>query len=60
MKMSSVFSPPFTGSDPIKIYTMVLQGMEKVDMPKRIAKRPEDLIRRLCKYATIYLCTPYY
>ncbi|XP_041922412.1 LOW QUALITY PROTEIN: cGMP-dependent protein kinase 2 [Alosa sapidissima] len=42
-------SPPFTGSDPIKIYTMVLHGIEKVDMPKRISKRPEDLIRRLCK-----------
>ncbi|XP_076831412.1 cGMP-dependent protein kinase 2 isoform X2 [Brachyhypopomus gauderio] len=42
-------SPPFTGSDPIKIYTMVLHGIEKVDMPNRITKRPEDLIRRLCK-----------
>ncbi|MBN3295847.1 KGP2 kinase, partial [Amia calva] len=42
-------SPPFSGSDPIKIYTMVLQGIEKVDVPKRIGKRPEDLIRRLCK-----------
>ncbi|XP_067277187.1 cGMP-dependent protein kinase 2 isoform X2 [Pseudorasbora parva] len=42
-------SPPFTGSDPIRIYTMVLHGIEKVDVPKRISKRPEDLIRRLCK-----------
>ncbi|XP_030627263.1 cGMP-dependent protein kinase 2 [Chanos chanos] len=42
-------SPPFTGSDPIKIYTMVLHGIERVDIPKRICKRPEDLIRRLCK-----------
>ncbi|KAF4105530.1 hypothetical protein G5714_013192 [Onychostoma macrolepis] len=42
-------SPPFTGSDPIRIYTMVLHGIEKVDFPKRISKRPEDLIRRLCK-----------
>ncbi|KAG9344625.1 hypothetical protein JZ751_011297 [Albula glossodonta] len=41
--------PPFSGSDPIKIYTMVLHGIEKVDFPKRICKRPEDLIRRLCK-----------
>uniref|UniRef100_A0A8B9RIZ4 cGMP-dependent protein kinase n=1 Tax=Astyanax mexicanus TaxID=7994 RepID=A0A8B9RIZ4_ASTMX len=41
-------SPPFSGSDPIKIYTMVLHGIEKVDIPKRISKRPEDLIRRLC------------
>ncbi|XP_064172870.1 cGMP-dependent protein kinase 2 [Anguilla rostrata] len=42
-------SPPFSGSDPIKIYTTVLHGIEKVDFPKRISKRPEDLIRRLCK-----------
>ncbi|KAM6956370.1 cGMP-dependent protein kinase 2 [Aplochiton taeniatus] len=42
-------SPPFAGSDPIKIYTMVLHGIEKVDFPKRIGKRPDDLIRRLCK-----------
>uniref|UniRef100_A0A3Q3QMZ9 AGC-kinase C-terminal domain-containing protein n=1 Tax=Monopterus albus TaxID=43700 RepID=A0A3Q3QMZ9_MONAL len=28
---------------------MVLHGIEKVDFPKRIGKRPEDLIRRLCK-----------
>uniref|UniRef100_A0A3Q3H135 cGMP-dependent protein kinase n=1 Tax=Labrus bergylta TaxID=56723 RepID=A0A3Q3H135_9LABR len=42
-------NPPFTGSDPIKIYTMVLHGIEKVDFPKRIGKRPDDLIRRLCK-----------
>uniref|UniRef100_A0A8C9ZV92 cGMP-dependent protein kinase n=1 Tax=Sander lucioperca TaxID=283035 RepID=A0A8C9ZV92_SANLU len=43
-------NPPFAGSDPIKIYTMVLHGIEKVDFPKRIGKRPDDLIRRLCKY----------
>ncbi|KAJ8250617.1 hypothetical protein COCON_G00225390 [Conger conger] len=42
-------SPPFSGSDPIKIYTTVLQGIEKVDFPKRVSKRSEDLIRRLCK-----------
>ncbi|XP_041645913.1 cGMP-dependent protein kinase 2 [Cheilinus undulatus] len=42
-------NPPFAGSDPIKIYTMVLHGIEKVDFPKRICKRPDDLIRRLCK-----------
>ncbi|TMS04964.1 cGMP-dependent protein kinase 2, partial [Larimichthys crocea] len=42
-------NPPFAGSDPIKIYTMVLHGIEKVDFPKEICKRPDDLIRRLCK-----------
>ncbi|XP_056290833.1 cGMP-dependent protein kinase 2 isoform X2 [Pseudoliparis swirei] len=42
-------NPPFSGLDPIKIYTLVLHGIEKVDFPKRIVKRPDDLIRRLCK-----------
>ncbi|XP_028325238.1 cGMP-dependent protein kinase 2 [Gouania willdenowi] len=42
-------NPPFTGADPLNIYTMVLRGIEKVDFPKRIGKRPDDLIRRLCK-----------
>ncbi|XP_069577481.1 cGMP-dependent protein kinase 2 [Brachyistius frenatus] len=42
-------NPPFTGPDPLKIYTMVLHGIEKADFPKRIGKRPDDLIRRLCK-----------
>ncbi|CAN9500130.1 unnamed protein product [Ophioblennius macclurei] len=42
-------NPPFAGADPIKIYTMVLHGIEKVDFPKEIGKRPEDLIRRLCR-----------
>ncbi|KAM4591084.1 cGMP-dependent protein kinase 2 isoform 3-T3 [Odontesthes bonariensis] len=42
-------NPPFAGSDPIKIYTMVLHGIERVDFPKRIGKRPDDLIMRLCK-----------
>uniref|UniRef100_A0A673WQV9 cGMP-dependent protein kinase n=1 Tax=Salmo trutta TaxID=8032 RepID=A0A673WQV9_SALTR len=46
-------SPPFSGTDPIKIYTMVLHGIEKVDFPKRISKRPDDLIRRLCKYVVV-------
>ncbi|CAJ0962038.1 unnamed protein product, partial [Ranitomeya imitator] len=41
-------SPPFSGTDPIKIYNMVLKGIEKVDFPHRIGRRSEDLIRRLC------------
>ncbi|KAG9485194.1 hypothetical protein GDO78_008338 [Eleutherodactylus coqui] len=43
-------SPPFSGTDPIKIYNMVLKGIEKVDFPHRIGRRSEDLIRRLCRW----------
>uniref|UniRef100_A0A8C7F8L4 cGMP-dependent protein kinase n=1 Tax=Oncorhynchus kisutch TaxID=8019 RepID=A0A8C7F8L4_ONCKI len=49
-------SPPFSGTDPIKIYTMVLHGIEKVDFPKRISKRPDDLIRRLCNCLFVTSC----
>ncbi|XP_033835638.1 cGMP-dependent protein kinase 2 isoform X1 [Periophthalmus magnuspinnatus] len=42
-------SPPFSGPDPMKIYTSILRGVEKVDFPKKIRKRAEDLIRRLCR-----------
>uniref|UniRef100_A0A3B4A662 AGC-kinase C-terminal domain-containing protein n=1 Tax=Periophthalmus magnuspinnatus TaxID=409849 RepID=A0A3B4A662_9GOBI len=33
----------------MKIYTSILRGVEKVDFPKKIRKRAEDLIRRLCR-----------
>ncbi|MCJ8746973.1 hypothetical protein PDJAM_G00147970 [Pangasius djambal] len=42
-------SPPFTGSDQMMTYTFILKGMEKMDFPKKITKRPGDLIRKLCK-----------
>ncbi|XP_062873901.1 cGMP-dependent protein kinase 2 [Trichomycterus rosablanca] len=42
-------SPPFTGADQMITYTFILKGMEKMDFPKRITKRPGDLIRKLCK-----------
>lgn len=44
------YSPPFSGSDHIRIYTMILHGIEKIDFPRRISKRPDDLIRRLCRF----------
>uniref|UniRef100_A0A3P9H026 cGMP-dependent protein kinase n=1 Tax=Oryzias latipes TaxID=8090 RepID=A0A3P9H026_ORYLA len=42
-------SPPFSGSDQMTIYTFILKGIEKMDFPKIISKRPEDLIRKLCR-----------
>ncbi|XP_024115869.1 cGMP-dependent protein kinase 2 isoform X2 [Oryzias melastigma] len=42
-------SPPFSGSDQMTIYTFTLKGIEKMDFPKKISKRPEDLIRKLCR-----------
>ncbi|XP_078252992.1 cGMP-dependent protein kinase 2 [Rhinoraja longicauda] len=42
-------SPPFCGYDQMLTYNMILKGVEKMDFPKKITKRPEDIIRRLCK-----------
>ncbi|XP_018537849.1 cGMP-dependent protein kinase 2 isoform X1 [Lates calcarifer] len=42
-------SPPFSGSDQMMTYTFILKGIEKMDFPKKITKRPEDLIRKLCR-----------
>ncbi|XP_061622880.1 cGMP-dependent protein kinase 2 isoform X1 [Phyllopteryx taeniolatus] len=42
-------SPPFTGSDQMATYTIILKGVDKMDFPKKIGKRPEDLIRKLCR-----------
>uniref|UniRef100_A0A803JSN0 cGMP-dependent protein kinase n=1 Tax=Xenopus tropicalis TaxID=8364 RepID=A0A803JSN0_XENTR len=42
-------SPPFTGPDQMIIYNLILQGIEKIEFYKNITKRPEDLIRRLCR-----------
>ncbi|KAF3851467.1 hypothetical protein F7725_013239 [Dissostichus mawsoni] len=42
-------SPPFSGSDQMMTYTFILKGIEKMDFPKKITKRPDDLIRKLCR-----------
>uniref|UniRef100_A0A8C9P4E7 Uncharacterized protein n=1 Tax=Spermophilus dauricus TaxID=99837 RepID=A0A8C9P4E7_SPEDA len=30
-------------------YNLILKGIEKMDFPRKITRRPEDLIRRLCR-----------
>ncbi|XP_010017349.1 PREDICTED: cGMP-dependent protein kinase 2 isoform X5 [Nestor notabilis] len=42
-------SPPFSGADQMTTYNLILKGIEKLDFPKVITRRPEDLIRRLCR-----------
>ncbi|XP_030127642.3 cGMP-dependent protein kinase 2 isoform X2 [Taeniopygia guttata] len=42
-------SPPFSGADQMMTYNLILKGIEKLDFPKVITRRPEDLIRRLCR-----------
>ncbi|XP_053319211.1 cGMP-dependent protein kinase 2 [Spea bombifrons] len=42
-------NPPFTGPDQMMIYNLILQGIEKIEFHRRITRRPEELIRRLCR-----------
>ncbi|XP_055016077.1 cGMP-dependent protein kinase 2-like [Boleophthalmus pectinirostris] len=42
-------SPPFSGVDHMTLYGLILRGVEKIDFPKKISKKPEDLIRKLCR-----------
>ncbi|XP_075005946.1 cGMP-dependent protein kinase 2 isoform X5 [Calonectris borealis] len=42
-------SPPFSGADQMMTYNLILKGIEKLDFPKIITRRPEDLVRRLCR-----------
>ena len=43
-------SPPFSGIDQMMTYNLILKGIEKMDFPRKITRRPEDLIRRLCRW----------
>ncbi|XP_028851517.1 cGMP-dependent protein kinase 1-like isoform X2 [Denticeps clupeoides] len=42
-------SPPFSGSDQMKTYTAILQGLDASEFPKSITKIPGNLIRKLCR-----------
>nr|XP_010333027.1 cGMP-dependent protein kinase 2 isoform X3 [Saimiri boliviensis boliviensis] len=42
-------NPPFSGVDQMMTYNLILKGIEKIDFPRKITRRPEDLIRRLCR-----------
>ncbi|MEE6460185.1 hypothetical protein FKM82_000878 [Ascaphus truei] len=42
-------NPPFTGPDQMMIYNLILKGIEKMDFHKKITRRSEDLISRLCR-----------
>ncbi|XP_062414955.1 cGMP-dependent protein kinase 1-like isoform X2 [Pungitius pungitius] len=42
-------SPPFTGSDPMQTYNIILRGIDMVEFPKKITKSAANLVKRLCR-----------
>uniref|UniRef100_A0A4W3HP35 cGMP-dependent protein kinase n=1 Tax=Callorhinchus milii TaxID=7868 RepID=A0A4W3HP35_CALMI len=42
-------SPPFSGSDPMNTYNIILRGIDMIEFPKRISKNAGHLIKRLCR-----------
>ncbi|ESO00602.1 hypothetical protein HELRODRAFT_82751 [Helobdella robusta] len=48
-------SPPFTGTDPMKTYNMILKGIDSVDFSKRrITRNAQQLIKKLCRHRLGY------
>lgn len=42
-------NPPFTGSEPMKTYNLILKGIESVDFSHSIPKHAQSLIKKLCR-----------
>ena len=41
--------PPFTGSEAMETYKMILKGIDKIDFPRSISKNASSLIKKLCR-----------
>ncbi|XP_073241491.1 cGMP-dependent protein kinase 1-like isoform X1 [Porites lutea] len=42
-------SPPFTGSDPMKTYNIILKGIDMIEFPRKVLKNAHALIKKLCR-----------
>ena len=42
-------TPPFTGTDPMKTYNIILKGIDAIDFPRNITSRAKELIKKLCR-----------
>lgn len=44
------FRPPFQANDPMKTYTLILKGVDALDIPnRRINKVATTLVKKLCR-----------
>ena len=44
-----IYSPPFTGSDPMKTYNIILKGMDMIEFPRKITRNAGNMIKKLCR-----------
>ncbi|RWS30568.1 cGMP-dependent protein kinase: isozyme 2 forms cD4/T1/T3A/T3B-like protein, partial [Leptotrombidium deliense] len=42
-------TPPFTGSDPMRTYNIILKGIDAIEFPRIISRNATYLIKRLCR-----------
>lgn len=42
-------TPPFTASDPMKIYNIILRGIDQIHFPRHVTKTAITIIKRFCK-----------
>ncbi|XP_014217289.1 cGMP-dependent protein kinase 1-like [Copidosoma floridanum] len=42
-------TPPFTGSDPMKTYNIILKGIDAIEFPRMITRNATVLIKKLCR-----------
>ena len=45
----STGTPPFTGSDPMKTYNIILKGIDAIEFPRNITRNATALIKKLCR-----------
>ncbi|CAK9300083.1 unnamed protein product [Gordionus sp. m RMFG-2023] len=41
--------PPFTASEPMKTYNLILKGIDMLTFPRQISKTAQSLIKKLCR-----------
>lgn len=42
-------TPPFTANDPMKIYNIILRGIEQLEFPRHVTKTAIAIIKRFCR-----------
>jgi cGMP-dependent protein kinase len=42
-------TPPFTATDPMKTYNIILKGIDAIEFPRHVTRSAISLIKRLCR-----------